>query len=108
MYQIITILAVFAALILIILVLAQNSKGGGLAAGFSSSNNIMGVRKTTDFVEKTTWGLAATIIVLSVFATFAMKDTTATRTSTTVDGNIENVMPQPQQPVEPSTENIEL
>lgn len=45
----------------------QKSKGGGLAAGFSSSNQIMGVRKTTDFLEKTTWILAATIIILSIF-----------------------------------------
>ena len=36
----------------------QNSKGGGLAAGFSSTNQIMGVRKTTDFLEKATWGLS--------------------------------------------------
>lgn len=51
---------------MILLVLVQNSKGGGLAQGFSSTNQIMGVRKTTDFLEKATWGLAATILVLSI------------------------------------------
>ena len=37
-----------------------------MAAGFSSSNQIMGVRKTTDFLEKATWSLAGTIVVLSI------------------------------------------
>ena len=46
----------------------QNSKGGGMAAGFSSSNQVMGVRKTTDFLEKATWTLAGTIVVLCVLA----------------------------------------
>ena len=73
MYFFITILAVIAAIILVILVLAQNSKGGGLAAGFSSSNQIMGVRKTTDFVEKATWGFAGFIIFLAICAAIISK-----------------------------------
>mgnify|MGYP001222842152 CR=1 FL=1 len=68
MYIFITILILIAAICMILIVLVQNSKGGGLAAGFSSSNQVMGVRKTTDFLEKATWGLAGTIIVLSIFA----------------------------------------
>lgn len=67
MYIFLTILILIAAILLILIVLVQKSKGGGLAAGFSSSNQIMGVRKTTDFLEKTTWTLAAVIIVLSIF-----------------------------------------
>jgi preprotein translocase subunit SecG len=55
--------------LLILIVLVQNSKGGGLASGFSSSNQIMGVRKTTDFLEKATWGLACTVIVLCIVVT---------------------------------------
>jgi preprotein translocase subunit SecG len=55
-----------------LIVLIQNSKGGGLAAGFSSSNQIMGVRKTTDFLEKATWTLAVFMVVLSVFAAYAL------------------------------------
>lgn len=66
MYILFTILIVIASILLILLVLVQNSKGGGLAAGFSSSNQIMGVRKTTDFLEKATWALVAIVIVLSV------------------------------------------
>ena len=66
MHIFITILILIAALLMILIVLVQNSKGGGLAAGFSSSNQIMGVRKTTDFLEKATWTLAGAIIVLSI------------------------------------------
>jgi len=68
MYLLFTILIVIAAVLLTLLVLVQNSKGGGLASGFSSSNQVLGVRKTTDFLEKATWGLTAFIIVLSIFA----------------------------------------
>ncbi len=68
MYITLIILIILAALLLTFIVLVQNSKGGGLAAGFQSSNQIMGVRKTTDFLEKATWWLAGTVIVLSIIA----------------------------------------
>ena len=68
MYVLLTILIVIASILLTLLVLVQNSKGGGLAAGFSSTNQIMGVRKTTDFLEKATWGLVIFVVVLSIAA----------------------------------------
>ncbi|MDR3118993.1 MAG: preprotein translocase subunit SecG [Mediterranea sp.] len=68
MYLLLIILIVIAALLMCFIVLIQNSKGGGLASGFSSSNQIMGVRKTTDFLEKMTWGLATFIVLLSIIA----------------------------------------
>ena len=68
MYQIISGLILVAAILMILIVLVQNSKGGGLASNFSSSNQVMGVRKTTDFLEKATWSLAIALLVLSVFA----------------------------------------
>ena len=55
-----------------LIVLIQNSKGGGLASGFASSNQIMGVRKTADFLEKATWTLAAAMVVLSILAAHAL------------------------------------
>ena len=61
MYVFLSILTLIASIFLILIVLVQNSKGGGLASGFSSSNQIMGVRKTTDFLEKATWGLAGAV-----------------------------------------------
>lgn len=49
MFVFLSILILLAAVLLILVVVIQNSKGGGLASGFASSNQIMGVRKTTDF-----------------------------------------------------------
>ncbi len=66
MYTLFVILIVIAAVLMIGIVLIQESKGGGLSSGFSSGNQIMGVRKTTDFVEKTTWALAAFMVVVSI------------------------------------------
>ena len=54
MYTLFIILILLASFFMIAIVLIQESKGGGLASNFSSSNSIMGVRKTTDVVEKTT------------------------------------------------------
>ena len=68
MYIFITILIVIAAILLTLLILVQNSKGGGLAAGFASGNQVMGAPKTADFLEKATWTLIAIIVALSIVA----------------------------------------
>ena len=91
MYLLISILTVIAAVILIFIVVIQNSKGGGLAAGFSSSNQVMGVRKTTDFLEKATWSLAGTIVVLSVIASLLIQHKPAENESSIRD-EIQNSM----------------
>ena len=84
MYVFISILILIASILLILIVLIQNSKGGGLASGFSSSNQIMGVRKTTDFLEKATWGLAGFVIVCSIVITaFIPRATTTTQSEIT-------------------------
>ncbi|MDO5572099.1 MAG: preprotein translocase subunit SecG [Bacteroidales bacterium] len=68
MYLFITILILIVSVFLVLIVLVQNSKGGGLSSGFSSSNQIMGAPKTADFLEKATWSLAGALIVLSILA----------------------------------------
>jgi preprotein translocase subunit SecG len=65
-YIVISVLIFITCVLLILIVLVQNSKGGGLASNFSSSNQYMGVRKTADFLEKTTWTLAIVLLVLSM------------------------------------------
>jgi preprotein translocase subunit SecG len=66
MYILFVILIVIAALLMIGIVLIQESKGGGLASQFSGYNQIGGVRKTTDFIEKATWFLAGFMVLVSV------------------------------------------
>ncbi|MFA6402676.1 MAG: preprotein translocase subunit SecG [Salinivirgaceae bacterium] len=68
MFYVISVLIIIVCLLLILIVLVQNSKGGGLAANFSSSYQVMGVRKTTDFLEKATWVLAGSLLVLCILA----------------------------------------
>jgi len=70
MSVVLTVFIILASLLMIGIVLVQKSKGGGLASNFASSNQIMGVRKTTDFVEKATWTLAIVIMVLSIATVF--------------------------------------
>lgn len=69
LYVFLVVLILIVCLLLAVVVLVQNSKGGGLAANFSAPNQIMGVRKTTDFLEKATWVLAIALLVLSLAAT---------------------------------------
>ena len=77
MYLLFIGLIVVAALLLCFVVLIQNSKGGGLASSFASSNQIMGVRKTTDFIEKLTWGLAGFMVVISVACAYVLPTASA-------------------------------
>jgi len=60
------ILAIIVCILLVLIILIQNPKGGGLSSGFSGSNNIMGVQRTGDFLEKGTWILAITLMVLAL------------------------------------------
>ncbi len=69
MGTVISIFIILVCILLILVVLVQNSKGGGLASSFASSNQVMGVRKTADFLEKATWTLAISLLVLSLIST---------------------------------------
>jgi len=80
MGTIISILIVIVCILLILVVLVQNSKGGGLASSFSSSNQVMGVRKTADFLEKATWTLAIALLALSLVSTAYNKPVEGTTT----------------------------
>ena len=68
-YIFVSVLVLVACVLQIMIVLVQNSKGGGLAANFTSAGQTMGIRKTADFLEKSTWTLAAAIVILCVVAT---------------------------------------
>ena len=86
MYTLLVILIVIAAVLMIGIVLIQESKGGGLASNFSTYNQIGGVRKTTDFIEKTTWGLAVAMVVISIACAYVAPQAS---TSGSVMENIE-------------------
>lgn len=77
MYIILVTLVVIASILMCLIVLIQESKGGGLASGFASGNQMMGVRKTTDVIEKITWGLALAMVIFSVASVYSLSDSTA-------------------------------
>jgi len=96
MFKVLLIIIVILALFLCFIVTIQNSKGGGLAAGFSSSNQIMGVRKTTDILEKTTWTLIASIAVLSIVTAYVAKPKAVNTGSVMEGAAIESQMVNPE------------
>ena len=71
-YNLVSVLVVIVCVLLVLIVLVQNSKGGGLASNFQSSNQFMGVRKTTDFLEKSTWTLAVALMLFSVIGSMTI------------------------------------
>ena len=70
LYTIIIVLTVIVAILLVGVVLVQKSKGGGLASNFAGSNQVLGVRRTNDFISKATWVLAGAVAVLSIASVF--------------------------------------
>ena len=66
MGPLLTILILIASVLLVLVVLMQNPKGGGLSTDFGAPQQLGGVQKTNDFVEKATWSLAGIIAVLSI------------------------------------------
>ena len=109
MYIVITILIVIISILLTGIVLIQNSKGGGLAANFASGNQTFGVRQTADFLEKATWTLAITLIVLCVLLT-AFISTGRSESQNAIQQRIEQSAPiqgQPEFPILPPTTGTE-
>jgi len=68
MLALIVTLITITAILLVLVVLAQNSKGGGLSSQFggSGSSQLMGVKRTTDLLEKITWGFAIALVILTL------------------------------------------
>ncbi len=92
MYTLFVILIVIASILMIGIVLIQESKGGGLSSSFAGYNQVAGVRKTTDFIEKATWGLAAAMVVISIVCAWVAPTATA---DSSVMENIENRVTNP-------------
>ena len=103
MYWVIIGIIILICVLLVTIILFQNSKGG-LASGVASSQ-LMGVKRTTDILEKLTWGFAITPMVLVVATAFVVPKATAETDSGSV--NIRKAQeksmgaPRPAAPVNP-------
>ena len=72
MYTLVVILILIVSVLLGLIVLVQNSKGGGLVSNFGGANQMMGVRQTTDFLEKATWTMAGILVVLCLVSSISL------------------------------------
>ncbi len=100
MFIIFTVLIVVTCIFTILIVLVQNSKGGGLASNFSSSNQYMGVRKTADFLEKATWILGSALILFSLLAGITVPKAGEADNSRLQGQFDETIMDQPAQTID--------
>jgi preprotein translocase subunit SecG len=97
MYYFLTVLIIIVSILVILIVLVQNSKGGGLSSTFASSNQFMGVRKTADFLEKATWTLASSLLLLCVVATISLSSGGKEKRSD-IEDNVRNSYDASQMP----------
>ena len=75
MYGLFSILILITCALLLLVILVQNPKGGGLSSTFGEGNQFMGVKKTSDFLERSTWTLALALVVLTLVSNFAIDRT---------------------------------
>lgn len=95
MYIFFIVLILIASGLLTLAVLAQSPKSG-MAANFGASNQVMGARQTSDFLEKFTWGLSIAILVLSLTATMTISGDRIESSKSDLDEAIENSIDKPE------------
>jgi preprotein translocase subunit SecG len=108
MFTLVLVLIIIVSFLLGIVVLVQNSKGGGLSSGFAASNQIMGVRKTTDFLEKLTWGFAISLLALAIIGNFVIPRNETAGNASIIEDQIQNApaptAPAPQPTAQPAAQ----
>lgn len=86
MELLLSIVIILASILLIFVVFVQNPKGGGISSEFGSSQQLGGVKKANDFIEKATWFLAGTIMITSIVLSIKTREIT----KDTTDENLGN------------------
>ena len=73
MFNVILALIIVLSFLLVLIIMVQNPKGGGLSSSFGGdTQQIGGVKKTTDYLDKTTWILASLKLVLILFSNITL------------------------------------
>jgi preprotein translocase subunit SecG len=94
LYAIFIVFLVIVGVLMVFAVLIQNSKGGGLAANFTSGNQTFGVRQTTDFIEKFTWYLVIAMFVFCFMSSASIpEDVVAGNRRSSVQEQIQSYTP---------------
>jgi len=89
-------LIVVVALLLVLVIMVQNPKGGGLSSSFGGGTQQMGgVQKTTDFLDKSTWALATLLLALILLSNVSIMDGRGLQDSKVGEGeSTEEVIPE--------------
>lgn len=96
-FTIFLILIIIVCFLLVLVVMVQNPKGGGLSSSFGGGGTqiVGGVKKTGDFLDKSTWTLATLLIVLILLSNVALKGNFGDSESKLLEGDtIENTIPE--------------
>ncbi|MCB4799324.1 preprotein translocase subunit SecG [Neotamlana laminarinivorans] len=95
-------LIVVVAFLLIVVIMVQNPKGGGLSSSFGGggTQQLGGVKKTTDFLDKSTWTLATVLLVLILLSNVTINRSTGSAESKAYEAEeaIEQPLPTPAAP----------
>jgi preprotein translocase subunit SecG len=91
---------------LILIVLVQKSKGGGLSSSFGSANQFGGVVQTNKFLEKATWTLASSLLVLSIVASLTIPSAKADDEKSQIQMQINNEQSFDKVPVVPTQDQL--
>ena len=86
-FTIFLILIVLVAFLLVVVIMVQNPKGGGLSSSFGGggTQQLGGVKKTTDFLDKSTWALATVLIALILFSNVTIQGSGSAEDSKALD-----------------------
>jgi len=108
-FTVFLVLITFVCLLLIIVIMVQNPKGGGLSSTFGGSQQLGGVQKTTDFLDKSTWTLGIiliALILLSSLGDFNKTNAVIIERGSSVPA-VENTAPTPVTPTVTPTESTQ-
>jgi len=96
-FSIFLVLIVIVAFLLVIVIMVQNPKGGGVSSSFGGggTQQIGGVKKTSDFLDKSTWALATLLLALILLSNVAIGGTDGNSESKALDQNETTSQPLP-------------
>jgi len=95
-FSIFLILIVIVAFLLVVVIMVQNPKGGGLSSSFGGggTQQLGGVKKTTDFLDKSTWTLATLLLVLILLSNIDLMSGNATAESKVNTDDVQVELPE--------------
>ncbi len=105
-FSIFLILIVIVSFLLIVVIMVQNPKGGGLSSSFGGggTQQLGGVKKTTDFLDKSTWALATLLLVLILLSNIDLMNGTTNQDPSVDTNDVETI----DTPVTPESSNQDV